>query len=106
MDKYQQDYDPVTGIVTQYGFQDDKLIIRNDADIGVNIEHATRLRNDDQYSKDGIKKGFFHAAHIPAVVIIELLQIGCDVYRASAKEIVAGLKKLNKDHLITTRKQV
>lgn len=106
MEKFEHSFDPLTGIVTQRGFVDDKMVTRIDADISANIEHATLLRNSDDYSKDGIKKGFFHAAHIPQVVIVELLQNGIDIYTASAKEIVAGLKRLHKDYLITTRKRV
>ena len=106
MEKIKHEFDPLTGIVTQTGFVDDKLVIRRDADLTPNVEYATALRNDDQYSRDGIKKGFFHAAHIPAVVVVELLHAGCDVYRASAKDIVAGLKRIHKEHLLTTRKRV
>jgi hypothetical protein len=106
MEKIADEFDKFTNTRTRTGFVDDKLVIRKDADISPNIDYATLLRNDDQYSSDGIKKGFFHAAHIPEVVIVELMQIGVDVYRASAKEILAGLRRLNKDHLITTRKRV
>lgn len=106
IEKVSTEFDPVTNTWTQTGFQGDKMLIRKTGDISANVEYATALRNSDQYSSDGIKKGFFHAAHIPEVVIVELLQIGVNVYRASAREIVAGLRKLNKDHLITTRKRV
>ena len=100
------DYDPLTNIKTTTGVTDDKLVIHHESDISSNIDYATKLRNADQYSSDGIKKGFFHAAHVPQETVIELLGIGVDVFKASAKEIVAGLRKLHKDHLITTRKRV
>ena len=106
MEKFEHSFDPYTNIVTQRGFVDDKMVTRTETDCSQNLEFATQLRNSDEYSSQGIKKGFFHAAHIPAVVVVEMLQNGCDVYTASAKEIVATLKKLNKEHLLTTRKQI
>lgn len=83
-----------------------KMLVRKDQNISGAIEYATRLRNHEQYSRDGIKKNWMHVAEIPAVVITELMQINIDVYTASAKEIVAGLKLLHKEHLLTTTKQV
>lgn len=95
-----------SGVVTRTGIVDDKLVIRKVADLEPNHEFAKALRNDDDYSRQGIKRGFFHAMHIPEVVQIELLQIGIDIFRASPKEIAAGLKRLGKEHFITTRKQI
>jgi hypothetical protein len=83
-----------------------KMIVRKEQDISGAVEYATRLRNAEQYSSEGIKKNWMHVAEIPAVVIVELKQINIDVYTASAKEIVAGLKLLHKEHLLTTTKQV
>ena len=45
-------------------------------------------------------------ASIDPITQVELLKIGVDVYRSSAKELVAGLRRIHKDYLITTRKQV
>jgi hypothetical protein len=83
-----------------------KLVVTKKQDIEPNIEWATQLRNSDEYSKQGIKNGWWHAAHIPNVVVLQLKKIGVDIDRASAKEILAGLRKLNMDYLITTRGQV
>jgi hypothetical protein len=105
-EKLSVEYDPVTNVKTTTGVTDDKLVLHHEGDISANLDYATALRNSDQYSSEGIKKGFFHAAHIPSVVVVELLSIGVDVMRAPAKEILAGLRKLHKDHLITTRKRV
>ena len=106
MEKFAQEFDPLTGVVTQSGFVEDKLVIRKDANIAPLIETATAMRNDDDYSRQGIKRGFFHVASIDPITHVELMKIGVDLYRDSAKAIVAGLKRLNKDYLITTRKQV
>ncbi len=106
MEKINQEFDPLTGVLTRHGFVDDKLVIRKDANLQPHVDYATALRNSDEYSREGIKKGFFHVATIDPISQIELLKIGVDLFRASPKEIVAGLRKLGRDSLITTRKQV
>lgn len=85
---------------------DGKLVVDYQQDIEANVAHATALRNDPSYSAAGMKKDFWHVAHIPDVVIVELLGIGIDIWRAPAREIVGGLKRLNKEHLLTTTKRV
>ena len=100
------EFDAMTGVTTRTGIVDDKLVITKDADLSANVEYATALRNADQYSSDGINRGFFHVAHIDPITNMELLKIGVDVMTASAKQIVAGLHKLNRERFITTRKRV
>ena len=85
---------------------DGKLVVDYQQDIQANVAYATALRNDPAYSAAGMKKDFWHVAHIPDVVIVELMGIGIDIWRAPAREIVAGLKRLHKEHLITTTKRV
>lgn len=98
--------DRLTGVRTQTGVVGDNLVIRTESDVSPNLAYADALRNADQYSSEGIKKGFFHAAHIPVVQVAELLKIGVDVFTAPAKEIIAGLRKINCERFITTRKRV
>ena len=107
MEKIDQYVSP-TGVVTRT-YTDEltgKMIVRKDQDIGDQVEYMTKLRNAPQYSADGVKKGMMHVCHIPDVVIVELMGIGVNVFKADAKTIVAGLKKLHKEHLMVTTKQV
>ena len=106
MEKFDQDFNLKTGLKTEYGFVEDKMVVHKTIDLEPLIEYTTKLRNADDYSKEGIKKGFFHVAEIDAVTVLELYKMGVDVYTAPVKEIVAGIKRLNKDHLLTTRKRV
>lgn len=106
MEKIDQNYDPITGTWTRTGFVDDKLVVRKDADISQAIAYCTALRNADDYWKNGVKNNFAHAAHIPDVVIAELYGIGINVFTSTAKEIVGGLRRLNKEYLLTTTKRV
>ena len=96
-----------TGILTtSYVDMEGMVHIKKQQDIQQNLDYATTLRNADDYSAEGIKKGMWHVAHIPDIVIVELLAIGVNVYRDSAKSIVAGLKTLHKEHLLTTNKRI
>ena len=106
MEKIDQQVDFGAKKVESSFVTDDKLIVRTVQDIEPNIEYATRMRNDDAYWKQGVKRGFAHAAHIPVTAVISLRQAGVDVYTASAKDIITGLKRIGMDHLITTRRRV
>lgn len=108
MDKIDQTFDAndqlKTTIITSE--LDGKMYADYKQDISVNVDFATKLRNDDDYWKQGVKQSWAHAAHVPAVVQIELRKIGIDFFKAPAKEILAGMRRLGYDHLITTRKNV
>jgi hypothetical protein len=87
--------------------EDGKIHVRYDQDLEPYLEYATRLRNDDAYTKNGIKKGWMHAIHISDVHIIQLKGIGIDIVSAPLKDIVAGIKKLGIEHAcMTTRARV
>lgn len=106
MDKIHSDL--THGVLTEVHTSelDGKMYVTHKADIQPHIEYATALRNSDEYTRQGIKRGWMHAAHIDPVTIVELKGIGIDVYTAPAKEIIAGLKRINKDGLLTTRARV
>lgn len=107
MDKINQGMNESGLLTTILGDElDGKLHIQHHQDLTPHVEYATALRNDDSYTKAGIKKGWMHAAHIPDVVVIELKSIGVDVFKSNGREIVAGLKRLNKEYLLTTRANV
>lgn len=94
------------GIKNETIIEDGKRIIKREQDITHDIEYATQLRNADEYTRNGIKAGFWHAAHIPNVVVADLYSKGVNVYTAPAKDIVAALKKYGYDYLFTTTKRI
>ena len=77
-----------------------KLVIRKRQDDTLNREFARAMGNDEDAWRQGVKKGFVMAGHIPDIVIVELRQIGVDIFKAPLKEIRAGLKKLGKEHFL------
>lgn len=102
---FEKTYDPFTGITTTIGGEDDKLIVKSDADVSAALEYATKLRNAPEYSANGIKKNLWHAVHIPDIVMLKMkMEDGFDCYTASAKEIRLFLRR-NRDkygNLFTT----
>ncbi len=108
IEKLSTEYNPHDGTWTQTGFEDDKLVIRQDADVSAALEYTKQLRNSDEYSKQGIKSGFWHIASLPSTIVLQLKKIGVDIYapKCSGREIVAGLKKINAEHFLTTAKRV
>lgn len=98
MEKISQSFDPLTGVetTTELDTLTNRFVIKHRGDIEQSIEYAKALQNDDEVWKQGVKKGFAFAGHIPAMTIIELRQLGIDVYTAPLKDIRAGLEKIGK----------
>lgn len=57
------EYDPITKT---------KTIHYKQPDIEPVLEYTNALRKCSEYSREGIKKGWWHYAHIPNIVIIKL----------------------------------
>lgn len=84
------------GLQTTYYGDGDQLHVtyRQDAEPAFEAVQKMRLHND--VFRDGMKKDMVHAFHIPTGVYMELRGIGVDVYTSPLKDIVAGLKKINR----------
>ena len=61
------DRDPLTGVEEwfEYDPSNGNVTIEMLQDVEGHLDHTNELRNDEQYSKDGIKRGMWHFAHIP-----------------------------------------
>lgn len=94
---FEKTYDPLTGVTTTVGTEDDKLVLKYDGDISTSLDYTAELRNDPEYSKRGIKKDFWHTIHIPVVACLKMkMEDGFDVYSATAREVRQFLVK-NRD---------
>lgn len=102
MEKISKEFDPLTGVLTETGMDQltGRFVVKHKADIAPSIEYAKSLQKDDDLWKGGVKKGFALAGHIPAMTVVELMQIGVNVYTASFKEIREGLQRLGKEGFI------
>jgi hypothetical protein len=94
MKLFEKTVDRLTGLVTEIGAQDGKLVHRYTADVEPSLDYTQELRNDEDYSKRGIKKSWWHVGHIPEVVALKMLhEDGFNAWTANAKEVVAFLRK-------------
>ncbi len=101
--------DPFNGLTTTIGVEDDKIVVKKEGDIAPSLELTSTLRNDTEYSKNGIKKDWWHVAHIPEVAVLKMLtEDGFDVLNSHPKEIVKFLKrhKYKYGYLFTTTGRV
>ena len=63
------DYDPLTDTTTEYAEQD----------VNTALDVTNDLRNDEQYWKDGVKKGMAHYASIPALLLEDWARKGVNI---------------------------
>lgn len=91
------------GVVTQVSATEadgGKLVIKKWQDDSQSRAFAQAMGGDADNWRMGVKKSWAMAGHIPDITIVELRQIGIDVFTAPLKEIRAGLKKLGKEGFI------
>jgi hypothetical protein len=88
------DYDPST----KQGIH----IYEGDAE--PHLEYSKVLRNDQEYSKRGIKSGMWHAAHYPPSVMIDMrVRFGVDCVN-NPKEALE-IAKVHYPHCLTVEKR-
>lgn len=91
---FEKTKDLLTGLTTTVGSEDGKLVIHTDADVEGALEYTKNLRNNPEYAREGVKRSWMHAAHIPNVVCLKMkMEDGFDPTTAHPKEIVAFLNK-------------
>lgn len=76
------DYDPLTGI-TQYHHYDPitkTTTIETIQDVEPFLEMNKSMQNDIEYSRQGMKNEFWHAATIPVLVQYQWLKEGIDLF--------------------------
>ena len=66
------------------------------------LDKLARLRNDESYARDGIKKGWHHVADIPAAVVLQWMNEGFDVFKAHPSEIIKRLRDRDFEKLRAT----
>jgi hypothetical protein len=89
-----QEFDALTGLKTTMGVEDGKFKVRYEQDVSPALDYTEKLRNADDYAKQGIKQNFQHIGHIPPSVCLKMrTEDGFDAWNASAPEIFAFLRK-------------
>lgn len=101
-----REIDPLTGLVTDIGFEDGKMHIRYSQFTGAVHERNKNLRNSDEYTRNGIKKNFWHCVHLTEADCLKMMvEDGVNPYNCSADELRKHLSR-NRDkwgHVFTTR---
>jgi len=102
------DYDPFTGITTyfDYDHSTDTTIVGSEQDVVKLLEQNKRLQNDDDYTKQGIKAGWWHYASYPAIIIEKWFnEYGVNVFdRNHEKKVTELTNRPEYRYLKTTRK--
>ena len=101
-------YDPLNGITQTlaYDHETDTTTIRSVGDCEASLELNKTMANDDDYTKDGMKRDLWHYASIPAILQMKwLVEEGIDVYkREHADRVWAKVNHPDYAYLKTTRK--
>lgn len=97
MTKIHTDYDAFTGVKTTFAIEDDKLKVNYQQNVEPIYDRLRKLREEDQYKKNGIKQGFMHAVSIAPVDGMKMIaEHGFDPWASTADEILSFCRK-NKD---------
>lgn len=103
------DYDPQTGLKTNFKVEDGELRVNYSQDNEAMYERLQKLRQAPEYSAQGIKNNLWHCVHITEADCMKMIvEDGFDPYKESAKDLRAFLRR-NRDkygHLFTTAGQI
>lgn len=102
------DFDPLTNTKTYHDYDEetDTTTIIDVQDIQPYMEVAHELRNDDQYTRDGIKNDMWHYANIPNSIIDRMSrEDGVNVFNKDQAREVMKLLNTKYSFCKTTRKR-
>lgn len=85
-------------VETMHVEDDGRVHVSYEHDAQPAFETILKARNHGDVWGNGMRDDakMTHAYHIPVGVVMELYALGINVYTAPAKDIVAGLHKLNR----------
>jgi len=82
------------------------LVVRNTQDVEPLVDAMKELKNDEDYSKRGMKKGWMHVGTVPEYLVHKWAKEGFDINREKVPAIV---KRLHAEHLtdfLATRRKI
>jgi hypothetical protein len=103
------DYDPLSGITRYFDYipeTDTSVVYSEQEGVNLILDANKALQNDDQLTRDGIKKGWWHYAQIPNIIIEKWLnEHGVDIYNKDhEKKVYSLLNQPEYRYLKTTTK--
>lgn len=92
------DYDPATGLRETFDYDPirDTVTITTSEDVSHLLDKLKAMRNDEDYSRKGIKADLWHYATIPATVEMAMRNKGIDIYDKNATKAI--LKEINMNY--------
>jgi hypothetical protein len=103
-----KDYNAASGVLTSYAVEDGKLKVNYQQNDKPLHEQLQKLRNEDQYFKNGVKNNLAHVLTLSELDCMKLItEDGINPYTASAKELRQHLER-NRDkygHVFATRRR-
>ena len=105
MDKRLLDYDPFTGLI-QYHHYDEMTdeshieTVQTHHQLNKELEATKELKNDENYTRKGMKNDMLHYAHIPAGVLHDWHAMGVNIN--DRKELIRMVNKPEYAYLKTT----
>lgn len=92
------DYDPVTGIRETFDYDpmNDVMSINTSEDVSPLLDRLKAMRNDEDYSRQGMKADLWHYATIPATVEMAMRAKGIDIYDKNATKAI--IKEINTNY--------
>ena len=105
MEKRFLDYDPFTGLITNFHYDeltDETHIetIQTDFQLNRELEAAKELKNDADYTRKGMNNDMLHYGHIPAGILTEWHAKGVNIN--DVKELIKMINKPEYSYLKTT----
>lgn len=104
-----REVNPVTGLVTEIGFEDGKMHLRYSQDASALHAQNQKLREADGYWKEGVKKGLMHGVSLsPADCLKMMVEDGLDPYTCSVQELHRHVwrHKEKWGHVIVTKARI
>lgn len=99
-------FDSLTGLVTDIGFEEGKMHVRYSQSTGAAHERNRELRESDEFTKSGIAQNLWNVVRLTDADCLKMMvEDGVDPYKCSAKELRTHLAR-NRDkwgHVFTTR---
>lgn len=106
MSFFDREIDPVTGLITEFGSEDGKFLVRYRQDTEAAHTLNKQMREDKHFTATGIKKDLVRVVSLTDADCMRLIvEDGIDPYQCEAKELKNHLYR-HKDkwgHLFTTR---
>ena len=106
MSFFDREIDPITGLITEFGSEDGKFLVRYSQDTEPAHRVNMAMRDDKHFTATGIKKDLVRVMHLTDADCMRLIvEDGIDPYKCAAKELKNHLYRHRHKwgHVFTTR---